>query len=93
MLEIIKTIWKNKSLILAGFLNKIFKRDPIEKVYNERIKICNKCSSMDTVGTSCMITGTQPCCAVCGCSLAMKLRSLDSICPHPDGPKWKAVEL
>jgi hypothetical protein len=47
---------------------------------------------MDTVGTDCAVVGTQPCCAVCGCSLALKLRSLESECPHPDGPKWKEVQ-
>jgi hypothetical protein len=37
--------------------------------------------------------GTQPCCSDCGCSLGLKLRSPDSSCPHPEGPKWKEVEL
>jgi hypothetical protein len=48
---------------------------------------------MDTVGTSCMLVGTQPCCSACGCSLSMKLRSPDSECAHPDGPKWRGVRL
>jgi len=69
-------------------MNKIFKRSPVEKIYNERIKICKECPKMDDIGLTCVITGTQPCCSVCGCSLALKLRSLDSECPHPDGARW-----
>ena len=57
------------------------------------MKICSTCPELDPQGSKCVITGTQPCCGVCGCSLAMKLRSMDSECPHSDGPKWKAVEL
>ncbi len=48
---------------------------------------------MDTTGLTCVITGTQPCCGICGCSLAMKLRSMDSICPHPDGPLWDKADV
>ena len=84
----LKTIWKNKALIWEGFMNKIFKKDPIEVIYNKRKKICNGCPLIDAVGTSCMVPGTHPCCSACGCSLSMKLRSLDSECAHPDGPKW-----
>jgi hypothetical protein len=57
------------------------------------MKICSTCPELDPQGSKCVITGTQPCCGVCGCSLGMKLRSMDSECPHPDGPKWKAVKL
>jgi hypothetical protein len=93
MLGIIKTIWKNKALIWEGFLNSLIKKEPVEKIHNKRMKICSTCPELDPQGSKCVITGTQPCCGVCGCSLAMKLRSMDSECPHPDGPKWKAVEL
>ena len=55
------------------------------------MKECKKCPLLDTTGTSCAVVGTQPCCSVCGCSLALKLRSLESECPHPDGPKWKEI--
>jgi len=57
------------------------------------MKICKECPKIDTVGLTCMVTGTQPCCSVCGCSLALKLRSLDSSCPHPDGPKWDIADM
>jgi len=40
-----------------------------------------------------MVVGTQPCCGICGCSLSMKLRSMDSQCPHPDGPKWDIADM
>lgn len=93
MLEKIKIIWKNKALILAGFLNKIFKRDPVERVYNERIKICKKCEAFDEFGAKCVVPKTQPCCGICGCSLSLKLRSLDSLCPHPNGPMWDKADM
>lgn len=48
---------------------------------------------MDKQGVSCVVGGTQPCCAICGCSLSLKLRSLDSICPHPNGPKWDKADM
>ena len=32
--------------------------------------------------------GTQPCCGECGCSLALKIRSLSSGCPIS---KWDAM--
>ena len=89
----LKTIWKNKALIWEGFKNKIFKKDPIEVIYNKRKKICDACSFKDSSGVSCMVPGTHPCCSACGCSLSMKLRSLDSECAHPDGPKWKTETI
>jgi len=43
---------------------------------------------MDTKGNSCLVPGTQPCCAECGCSLEFKLRAMSAECPLG---KWKAV--
>lgn len=57
-----------------------------------RMKICRGCELLDTKGTLCMVKGTHPCCGACGCSLSMKLRSLESECAHPDGPKWKEIK-
>jgi hypothetical protein len=65
----------------------------VEDVYQMRMKICKKCPSIDPEGSKCMVAGTKPCCGVCGCSLSLKLRSMDSSCPHPDGPKWKEVQI
>lgn len=45
---------------------------------------------LDTVGAKCMVPGSQPCCGECGCSLSLKLRSLESSCPYPGAPKWDA---
>jgi len=38
------------------------------------------CDDYDESGTSCLVQGTGPCCSVCGCSLKLMLRSLDSAC-------------
>ena len=85
-------MWSNRAQIWAGFKNLIFRTDYTEEVYHMRMKECKKCPMLDTLGTDCEVIGTQPCCSVCGCSLALKLRSLESECPHPDGPKWKSIE-
>lgn len=86
-------IWNSKGLIWEGFINKIFKRDKIELVYKKRLKHCLNCPSMDTFGEHCAMPGTNPCCAECGCSLSLKLRSLDSECPYPTGPKWSKEKI
>ena len=89
----LKKIWQSKFLILAGLLNKIFKRDPVEVIYNKRLRICKQCPLRDVLGNKCLVPGTGPCCGQCGCSESVKLRSLDSECPHPDGAKWKSEKL
>ena len=40
---------------------------------------------LDIKGLNCAASGTQPCCASCGCSLAFKTRSLSSSCPLGHG--------
>lgn len=87
----ITQIWKNKGKILEGLLNNTFKKEHVEAIANERLSICNTCPKRDDVGSTCFVAGTKPCCSVCGCSLKLKLRSLSSECPHPDGAKWKAL--
>jgi len=57
------------------------------------MRICEKCPLIDNTGFNCLVPGTNPCCSECGCSLSLKLRSLESSCPHPEGPKWKEVTL
>ena len=74
-------------------MNRLITKAPIEKVHDKRLKICKSCPDLDNTGLKCMVPGTHPCCGVCGCSLALKLRSMDSSCPHPDGPKWKEEKL
>ena len=87
----LKTIWKNKMQILEGVKNTIFKKDHIEFIASERMKICEACPLIDREGSKCMVPGTAPCCGACGCKLAFKTRSLSSECAHPDKPKWEAI--
>jgi hypothetical protein len=54
---------------------------------SERAAICNTCSEIDRDGTKCMVPMTQPCCGICGCSLAFLQRSPESSC---EAGKWKA---
>lgn len=85
-------IFKNRKQIWEGLRNNIFKQDHVEAIYGERMEICKTCENMDTQGIGCHIPNTAPCCnkntGGCGCSLAVKLRSLSTNCPFD---KWKAV--
>lgn len=81
-------IWKNKGKILEGITNSVFKNEHVEEVAAQRQAICDSCEFIDKTGKSCVVPGTQPCCGACGCSLALKLRSLSSAC---DKQKWEAV--
>ena len=84
-------VWKNKGKILEGVKNRIFKKEHIEEVFNERMEICKKCPFIDEKGDECYVPGTQPCCSKCGCSLSLKLRSLSSGCGDEENPKWDPV--
>ena len=90
-------------MIWEGLKNRVFKQEHIEEIAEQRLIICRGCSLYDGVGTGCAIKGTQPCCnsknqdvdAIdgslkkgCGCSLALKTRSLHTECPLR---KWLAV--
>lgn len=89
--ENIIRIWKAKGQILEGVTNSIFKREDVELIATERMEICRACNLYDTLGTGCVVIGTEPCCdqtkGGCGCSLGFKTRSLSSDCPLG---KWKA---
>lgn len=78
-------IWKNRKNILYGFLNLLFKTDRVEVAAKKRLKICMNCKLYDITGEGCYVKGTQPCCNQllngCGCSIAMKVRSLADSCP------------
>jgi hypothetical protein len=37
------------------------------------------------------VPGTKPCCKLCGCSLALKTRSLSSACADEDNKRWDAI--
>ncbi len=84
----ISDIFKNRKQILEGIKNKIFKQEHVEAEAELRWKICAECNSLDREGSKCMVSGTQPCCAQCGCSLGFKLRSLSSSCPLG---KWHSI--
>lgn len=81
-------IWKNRNQIVEGVMNSVFKREDVEQIADERMKICRRCPSgcYDTSGEGCMVSGSQPCCderkGGCGCSLGFKTRSLSSDCPN-----------
>lgn len=73
---------------MEGITNRLFKKDDVEEVYNQRLEICKSCEFIDNKGDKCAIPGTSPCCSSCGCSLSLKLRSLNTSCPEG---KWGAV--
>lgn len=83
--------WKNKGKILEGIKNRIFRQSDVEEVYEERFAICKECPHMDVKGKECYVPGTQPCCSKCGCSLALKLRSLSSGCGDEENPRWDPI--
>ena len=83
--------------IAQGFWNQIFKTDGVEKLAEERLKICEKCPArvyskslgfrcsgkkkIRNVETGQLVRG-------CGCILAAKSRATGDECP---AAKWKAV--
>ena len=84
----LKDIWKNRKQIMEGITNSIIRDEFVEEIAAERLAICNSCDEKDDVGDFCALSGTQPCCKLCGCSFKFKTRSLSSECP---ADKWKAV--
>lgn len=91
LLSNISQIWKNRSSIMEGILNRFITKEHIELTAAARMSACRSCPLLDLIGSSCMVPGTQPCCSECGCSLSFKTRSLSAECPHPVDPRWKAV--
>lgn len=83
----LKEIWKNRKQIVEGITNTVIKNDFVEQVSKLRMDVCNECPDKDIEGKECVMPGSQPCCSLCGCSLAFKTRSLSSSCP---ADKWKA---
>ena len=73
--------------ILEGIKNRIFTNDDVEEIAKIRGNICETCHNFDTIGNSCAVPGTAPCCADCGCILNLKVRSLSASCPIG---KWSA---
>lgn len=89
-LSLIK-IWKNKGKILEGIKNSVFKQEHIEEIAAERLALCKACPHIDLDGTKCDVPGTSPCCSLCGCSLAIKTRSLSSQCALNFSRRWEVV--
>lgn len=90
-MSIVGKIWENRSKIAEGIKNRIFKKEDVEEVARERMKICAECVHIDHEGSKCLIPGTQPCCGKCGCNLSTKVRSLSSDCGDEEYPRWNAV--
>jgi hypothetical protein len=84
----LKEIWKNRTQIMEGVKNSIIRDRFVEEIAAARMQHCNACVRKDDKGDSCALTGSQPCCQLCGCSLKFKVRSLSSDCPDL---RWKAV--
>lgn len=82
-------LFKKAQEILSGFRNLIFKTYYTERIASYRLSVCQRCPFMDRKGSSCWVPGTQPCCSKCGCSLQVKVRSMQSECPEK---KWPATE-
>jgi len=84
----LKKIWENRKQIYEGIKNSVIRDAFVEDVAAKRLLICNECSEIDLNGTKCEVSGTQPCCGNCGCSLAFKTRALSTECPIGE---WKAL--
>jgi hypothetical protein len=81
-------LWKNRKQILEGITNSIIRDEFVESVAEERMSICNTCVRKDDNGDTCLVSGTQPCCNLCGCYLHFKVRSLSTHCPDY---RWNKV--
>jgi len=77
----------NISAIAEGIKNRVFTKEDVEQIAAIRWSICDTCEFKDTKGDHCAMPGTAPCCADCGCILALKIRSMSSSCPKG---KWAA---
>lgn len=89
MKKLIK-IWRNRKQIFEGIKNSWYRHPEIERIAFNRLAKCAECEHVDQEGSKCEVPGTAPCCGICGCKLSLKVRSLSSECPHPNGPKWTA---
>lgn len=91
----VSEIWKNKSSILEGIKNNMFKKEHVEEIYNERLEICKNCKYYDPEGKSPKaVTPGDPACGACGCPLATKLRSLSTVCGKAsigETPLWTSI--
>ena len=77
----------NLDKIYEGIKYKVFVKEYVEQIASIRLDICTNCNLFDTKGTYCVVPGSQPCCADCGCILNLKVRSMSASCPKG---KWAA---
>ena len=77
----------NIDKIYEGIKNKVFVKEDVEQIARIRWDICSNCNLFDTKGIFCVVPGSQPCCADCGCILNLKVRSMSASCPKG---KWAA---
>jgi len=84
-------VWKNKSSILEGIKNSVFKKETVEQIANARFVICSACPHIDRDGKKCLVVGSAPCCSLCGCKLGWKTRSLSEECADVNNKRWEAV--
>lgn len=80
--------WRDRGKIWEGIKNSMFKKEHVEQIADQRMKICEACPHIDKEGSKCFAPGTQPCCGLCGCKLTFKVRSLASSC---DDKRWDAM--
>ena len=78
----------NLDQIAEGIKNRIFKNEDVEAVAKMRWQECKICPLLDKKGTSCAVSGTQPCCSDCGCSISLKIRAMSSDCPKG---RWNSI--
>lgn len=81
-------IWKNRKQIMEGIKNSVIRDEFVEEIASYRMDICTSCVHKDIEGKECLVSGTQPCCGLCGCSLEFKTRALSADCPDD---RWFAV--
>jgi len=84
----LKKIWKNRKQIYEGIKNSVIRDKFVEDVSAKRMLLCKDCVEFDSIGSKCEVSGTQPCCGNCGCSLAFKTRALSAECPIGE---WSAL--
>jgi len=71
----------NLPSIMEGIKNRVFTNNEVEEIAKIRWDICTRCRNFDTIGSSCAVPGTAPCCSDCGCILNLKVRSMSASCP------------
>lgn len=73
--------------IIEGWSNLAFKKENVELLAKERLKICMCCKEHSKFHSSIRLDDH---CTKCGCTLAAKTRSPESECPIG---LWKAVNF